>query len=212
MYRCGEDCDRTFSSSRGLNQHRSSCPTYQASHARVLTRVSTTLCVPEKCSRSGSKVSLHWQSLCYPSSISSALQVGNPARPSLHPHLDQDLSAKPITVSVSQVCGISPISWAFLNTKDRRLLGTRAHVAHAPRAKPLMWGSLSYVVLPLDHQWNANINQFLGLTSSGLNLVGYQRDSGTSYLSPLYRPMLLQPQRQRFAAYSFTSSILFGLD
>ena len=137
MYRCGEDCDRTFSSSWGLNQHCSSCLMYKASHAWVLARVSTTLCVPEKHSRSGSEVSLHWQSLCYPSLISSALQVRNPAWPALHPCVDQYLSAEPIMVSASQVYGFLPISWALLNTKDRRLLWTQAHIAHTPCAKPL---------------------------------------------------------------------------
>ena len=75
-------------------------------------------------------------------------------------------------VSTNQVCSFSPISWAFLNTKDRRLLGTGTHVTWAPHAKPLMWGSLSYVVLPQDHQCSPNINQFL--RTEDLDLVGYR--------------------------------------
>ena len=148
--------------------------------------------------------------MCYASLISSALQVGNPAQPALHPCLDQDLSAEPITVSTNQVFSFLPISWAFLNTKDRRLSGTGTHITWAPRAKPLMWGSLSYVVLPLDHQCSPNINQFL--RTEDLDLIGYRQDSGTNYLSPLYPPTFLQLQRRWFAVYSFMSSILFGLD
>ena len=90
---------------------------------------------------------------------------------SLIPHLNQDLPAEPITVSTNQVCSFLPISWPFLYTKDRRLSGAGTHIIWAPCAKPLMWGSLSYVVLPLDHQCNPNINQFV--RTKDLNLVGY---------------------------------------
>ena len=57
MFKCGENCPGSFSSQRGLNQHRSSCTAYRSDHALRLVRLSTTLQLPEKRARISIEVS-----------------------------------------------------------------------------------------------------------------------------------------------------------
>ena len=153
MFKCIEDNDWTFLSLQGLSQHHSSCLTYQALHAWVLARESTTLCVPEKCPKTCSKVSLHLQYLCYPELWPQHLLCRS--------ETPLDLPHTPITTRIhllrwtySRLCEscvwLFIYFWAFLNIKDRKLSGTQIHVIHALCVKPLMWGS--HVILSLNHQ------------------------------------------------------------